>query len=80
MTIPRSALHEDARRIYGPTTARRWAYADTKAIDEFLALARFDESLQCAIACLFNTVGPRQVASTGWSSRVSWRRPSPASH
>ena len=35
-----SALHEDARRIYGPTTARRWAYADTKAIDEFLALAR----------------------------------------
>src|SRR5215210_8847853 len=29
-------LAEDARRIYGPTTARRWAYADSKAMDEFL--------------------------------------------
>ncbi|MGH2921239.1 MAG: NAD-dependent epimerase/dehydratase family protein [Gaiellaceae bacterium] len=37
-----ASLDEDARRIYGPTTARRWAYADTKAIDEFLALARLD--------------------------------------
>jgi UDP-glucose 4-epimerase len=61
-----SALHEDARRIYGPTTARRWAYADTKAIDEFLALARFDEEgLQCVIARLFNTVGPRQSGQYG---------------
>ena len=32
-------LEEDAQRIYGPTTAKRWAYADTKALDEFLALA-----------------------------------------
>src|SRR3990172_2108854 len=29
-------LAEDARRIYGPTTARRWAYTDSKAMDEFL--------------------------------------------
>src|SRR5437867_13399348 len=36
-------LHESARRIYGPTTARRWAYADSKAVDEFLALAYHDE-------------------------------------
>ncbi len=32
-------LAEDARRIYGPTTQKRWAYADSKAMDEFLALA-----------------------------------------
>ncbi len=32
-------LAETARRIYGPTTARRWAYADSKAMDDFLALA-----------------------------------------
>jgi UDP-glucose 4-epimerase len=61
-----SSLDEDARRIYGPTTARRWAYADTKAIDEFLALARHDEQgLACVIARLFNTVGPRQSGQYG---------------
>ena len=56
-----SALHEDARRIYGPTTARRWAYADTKAIDEFLALAD-EESLQCAIAPLQRRGASTRVA------------------
>jgi UDP-glucose 4-epimerase len=61
-----SALEEDARRIYGPTTARRWAYADTKAIDEFLALARHaEEGLPCVIARLFNTVGPGQSGQYG---------------
>ena len=61
-----ASLEEDARRIYGPTTARRWAYADTKAIDEFLALARHDEQgLPCVIARLFNTVGPRQSGQYG---------------
>jgi nucleoside-diphosphate-sugar epimerase len=59
-------LVEDARRIYGPTTAKRWAYADSKAMDEFLALARFEErGLQCRIARLFNTVGPRQSGEYG---------------
>jgi UDP-glucose 4-epimerase len=59
-------LREDARRIYGPTTARRWAYADSKAIDEFLALAWHEErDLDCVIARLFNTVGPRQSGQYG---------------
>jgi UDP-glucose 4-epimerase len=59
-------LREGARRIYGPTTARRWAYADSKAIDEFLALAYRDErGLDCVIARLFNTVGPRQTGQYG---------------
>jgi len=59
-------LAEDARRIYGPTTARRWAYADSKAIDEFLALAWHEErGLDCIIARLFNTVGPRQSGQYG---------------
>jgi UDP-glucose 4-epimerase len=61
-----ASLDENARRIYGPTTARRWAYADTKAIDEFLALARHHEDgLQTVIARLFNTVGPRQSGQYG---------------
>ncbi len=59
-------LVETARRIYGPTTARRWAYADSKAMDEFLALARHEEQgLDCVIARLFNTVGPRQSGQYG---------------
>ena len=59
-------LAEDARRIYGPTTQKRWAYADSKAMDEFLALAHAHErGLDCVIARLFNTVGPRQSGQYG---------------
>jgi nucleoside-diphosphate-sugar epimerase len=59
-------LAEDARRIYGPTTARRWAYADSKALDELLALAYHQErGLDVVIARLFNTVGPRQSGQYG---------------
>jgi UDP-glucose 4-epimerase len=59
-------LEETARRIYGPTTQRRWAYADSKAMDEFLALAHISEhGLNCTIARLFNTVGPRQSGQYG---------------
>jgi UDP-glucose 4-epimerase len=59
-------LAEDARRIYGPTTAKRWAYADSKAMDEFLALTRHEEQgLESVIARLFNTVGPRQSSEYG---------------
>ena len=59
-------LHESARRVYGPTTARRWAYADSKAVDEFLTLAYHDErDLDSVIVRLFNTVGPRQTGQYG---------------
>jgi UDP-glucose 4-epimerase len=59
-------LVEDDRRVYGPTTERRWLYADSKAMDEFLAFAYHQERrLDCVIARLFNTVGPRQSAQYG---------------
>jgi UDP-glucose 4-epimerase len=59
-------LVEDGRRLYGPTTSRRWAYAESKALDEFLALAYHQErGLDCVIARLFNTVGPRQSGQYG---------------
>jgi UDP-glucose 4-epimerase len=59
-------LPEDARRVYGPTTTRRWAYADSKAMDELLALAYHQErGLDVVIARLFNTVGPRQSGQYG---------------
>jgi len=60
------ALDEESKRMYGPTTARRWAYAESKALDEFLALAYHQErGLDCVIARLFNTVGPRQSGQYG---------------
>jgi UDP-glucose 4-epimerase len=59
-------LAEHDRRIYGPTTQRRWAYADSKAMDEFLALAHVAENdLDCVIVRLFNTVGPGQSGQYG---------------
>ena len=59
-------LVETDRRIYGPTTQKRWAYADSKAMDEFLALAHHVEhGLDCVIVRLFNTVGPRQSGQYG---------------
>jgi UDP-glucose 4-epimerase len=59
-------LEETDRRVYGPTTQKRWAYADSKAMDEFLALAyREERDLDCVIVRLFNTVGPRQSAQYG---------------
>jgi UDP-glucose 4-epimerase len=52
--------------LIGPTTTRRWAYACAKALDEFLAMAHWNESkLPVVIARLFNTVGPRQTGRYG---------------
>jgi UDP-glucose 4-epimerase len=60
------ALSENDRRVYGPTTERRWGYADSKAMDEFLALAYHQERrLDCVVVRLFNTVGPRQSGQYG---------------
>jgi len=59
-------LREDARRIYGPTTQKRWLYADSKAMDEYLALAyRQERDLDFVVPRLFNTVGPRQSGQYG---------------
>jgi len=59
-------LDETSRRIYGATTQKRWAYADSKAMDEFLALAYHEEfGLETVIVRLFNTVGPRQTGMYG---------------
>jgi len=57
---------EDADLVMGPTTKHRWAYACSKAIDEFLALAYWKEKkLPVVVARLFNTVGPRQTGRYG---------------
>ena len=59
-------LTEDTDRLMGSTTKRRWAYACSKALDEFLALAYYEEKkLPVVVARLFNTVGPRQTGQYG---------------
>lgn len=57
---------EDDDRLMGATTRSRWAYAASKALDEFLALAYNREmNLPVVIMRLFNTVGPRQRGRYG---------------
>jgi UDP-glucose 4-epimerase len=57
---------EDADLVMGATTRHRWAYACSKALDEFLALAYWKEkSLPVVIVRFFNTVGPRQTGQYG---------------
>jgi UDP-glucose 4-epimerase len=59
-------FREDADLVLGPTFRHRWAYACSKAIDEFLALAYWKEKkLPVVIIRLFNTVGPRQTGQYG---------------
>jgi UDP-glucose 4-epimerase len=59
-------FREAADLVLGPTVKHRWAYACSKLIDEFLALAYWKEKkLPVVIVRLFNTVGPRQTGQYG---------------
>ena len=59
-------FREDSDLVLGPTRKHRWAYACSKAIDEFLALAYWKErKLPVIIVRFFNTVGPRQTGQYG---------------
>ena len=59
-------FREGADLTLGPSSKHRWAYACSKLIDEFLALAYWREKkLPVVIVRLFNTVGPRQTGQYG---------------
>lgn len=59
-------FREDQDLVLGATVKHRWAYACSKLIDEFLALAYWKErKLPVIIVRLFNTVGPRQTGQYG---------------
>ncbi len=59
-------LCEDDDMRLGPTCRSRWSYACSKAIDEFLGLAYWEEKdLPVVIVRFFNTVGPGQVGEYG---------------
>lgn len=62
----RMPLAEDDDLVLGPTTSSRWVYACSKALDEYLALARHQQTgLPVIIGRFFNVVGPRQVGRYG---------------
>jgi UDP-glucose 4-epimerase len=59
-------FREDGDMQMGATDKGRWAYACSKAIDEFLAMAYWRErALPTTVVRLFNTVGPRQTGTYG---------------
>jgi UDP-glucose 4-epimerase len=62
-TVP---FREDDDLVLGPTSKARWSYACSKAIDEFLAIAYWNEKhVPAVIVRLFNTVGARQTGRYG---------------
>jgi UDP-glucose 4-epimerase len=62
----RVPFSEESDLMLGPTTHSRWAYACSKALDEWLALAYAREKgVPVVIARFFNTVGPRQTGRYG---------------
>jgi UDP-glucose 4-epimerase len=61
-----ASFREDDDIVLGNTTLSRWSYACSKAIDEFLGLAFYQQfGLKVVIARFFNTVGPRQTGRYG---------------
>ncbi len=59
-------LNEMADRILGSTSITRWCYAESKALDEFIAFGYYKHhGLPIVIGRLFNTCGPRQSSRYG---------------
>jgi len=57
---------EDDDLVMGSTSLSRWAYACSKAVDEFLGQAFYRQyDLPVVIARFFNTIGPRQTGRYG---------------
>jgi len=57
---------EDADRILGSPFVARWSYSTSKAVDEILAHAYWeDRGLETIVVRLFNCVGPRQTGDFG---------------
>ena len=63
---PKDTWSEEDDLVFGATTKPRWSYGVSKAIDEFLALAHFNElDLPVVVGRFFNVVGPRQTGAYG---------------
>jgi UDP-glucose 4-epimerase len=59
-------FRENDDLVLGSTSMPRWAYACSKAVDEFLGFAFYQQySLDVVIGRFFNTIGPRQTGRYG---------------
>jgi len=59
-------FREDDDLVLGSTSMSRWAYACSKAVDEFLGQAFHQQyGLNVVIGRFFNTIGPRQTGQYG---------------
>lgn len=59
-------FREEDDIVLGSTRLSRWSYACSKAVDEFLGQAYYQQyGLDVVIARLFNTIGPRQTGRYG---------------
>jgi len=57
---------EDDDVVLGSTSLSRWSYACSKAIDEFLGQAFYQQfGMKVVVARFFNTIGPRQTGRYG---------------
>lgn len=63
---PKPKWTEEEDLVFGATTRPRWSYGASKAIDEFLALAYWQQKrTPVVIGRFFNVVGPRQTGAYG---------------
>jgi len=59
-------FRENDDLVLGSTSMPRWAYACSKAVDEFLGFAFYQQyHLEVVIGRFFNTIGPRQTGRYG---------------
>jgi UDP-glucose 4-epimerase len=62
----RVPFSEDDDLVLGATIRGRWSYACSKALDEFLGFAYWNEkNVPVTLVRLFNTVGPKQTGRYG---------------
>ncbi len=59
-------FREEDDIVLGNTSLSRWSYACSKAIDEFLGMAFYEQYTLSVVICrFFNTIGPRQTGEYG---------------
>jgi UDP-glucose 4-epimerase len=67
---PNAPLSEQDDCVLGPTTASRWSYALSKAIDEHCALALASRGFPVTVVRYFNSYGPR-LDPNGYGSVIA---------
>ena len=62
----RIPMSEEDNSVIGTASKRRWSYACSKMMDEFLGLAYWHENRVPVVICrFFNIIGPRQTGKYG---------------